>query len=106
MLAIRKEPQPNPFPETFYGQSDIENVGADGEQTIRVWHNPVVDMLNVVAPRVLESYRIVAISGADAGSGSVSGNSVSIEFSHLSPGAYVLNLRGADQIYNHIIIKR
>lgn len=106
VLAIMKEPQPNPFPESFYGQSAIDNVGADGELTIRVWPNPVVDMLNVEAPRDLESYRIVAISGADAGSGSVSGRSVSIDFSHLSPGAYVLNLRGADQIYNHIIIKR
>lgn len=106
VLAIMKQPQANPFPESFYSQSAIDNIGADSELTIRVWPNPVVDMLNVEAPRDLESYRIVAISGADAGSGSISGNSVSIDFSHLSPGAYVLNLRGADQIYNHIIIKR
>ena len=44
--------------------------------------------------------------GADAGSGSVSGHNVSIDFSHLTPGAYVLNLRGAEGVYNHIIIKR
>lgn len=65
-----------------------------------------MDILNVESPRELDSYRIVAISGADAGSGRVSGHNVSIDFSHLSPGAYVLNLRGAEGVYNHIIIKR
>lgn len=81
-------------------------MGADGELTLRAWPNPVMDILNVESPGDLESYRIVAISGADAGSGSVSGRSVSIDFSHLSPGAYVLNLRGAEGVYNQIIIKR
>lgn len=106
VLAIMKQDQSNPFPDAFFSTSAIGNIDADGELTIRVWPNPVMDILNVESPRELDSYRIVAISGADAGSGSVSGHNVSIDFSHLSPGAYVLNLRGAEGVYNHIIIKR
>lgn len=106
VLAIMRQPQGNPFPASFFDESAIDNIGADGELTLRAWPNPVMDILNVESPRELESYRIVAISGADAGSGSVSGRSVSIDFSHLSPGAYVLNLRGAEGVYNQVIIKR
>lgn len=106
VLAIMKHTQANPFPEAFYSSSSIDNVGSDGQLSISVWPNPVMDILNVESPRDLESYRIVAISGADAGSGNVSGRNISIDFSHLSPGAYVLNLRAADGVYNHIIIKR
>lgn len=107
VLAIMKQDQSNPFPDAFFGlSSSIGNIDADGELSIRVWPNPVMDILNVESPRELDSYHIVSISGADAGSGSVSGHNVSIDFSHLTPGAYVLNLRGAEGVYNHIIIKR
>lgn len=106
VLAVMKQPQPLTFPTDFYSQSAIDDMGADASLDVRVWPNPVVDILNVEAPGNLDSYRVVSLSGADAGSGSVSGRSLSLDLSHLSPGAYVLHLRGADGVYNHIIIKR
>lgn len=59
VLAIMKQDKSNPFPDTFFSLTAIDNIDADGELTIRVWPNPVMDILNVESPRELDSYRIV-----------------------------------------------
>lgn len=76
---------------------------ADGD--IKLYPNPVVDMLRIEADAEIESFSIFDIQGRILASVSVNSNEFEFDISHFSKGTYIVRVNISGEIFNRIMIK-
>lgn len=74
----------------------------DLANTLKVFPNPVSDILILETKTLHQSYTIVDVQGTVVESGSIDASPMEMDFSHVAPGTYILQI---DHAKTHLIVK-
>lgn len=88
--------------DAFDGVAAVEKTG----MAVRVWPNPVTDMLTVAAEGTPYSWTVTAVDGSVAASGSCRCPEERLDLSALPAGGYILTITTEQSAQSVLIIKK